>query len=64
MNFELSDEQRLLRDTVRDFARNEVAQAHEATGWDLRVADRVEHTEPVTQHELDELRELRASAGR
>src|SRR4029079_5797823 len=24
MNFELSDEQRLLRDTVRDFARNEV----------------------------------------
>ena len=25
LNFELSDEQRLLRDTVRDFARNEVA---------------------------------------
>ena len=25
MNFELSDEQKLLRDTVRDFARNEVA---------------------------------------
>ena len=25
MDFELSDEQRLLRDTVRDFARNEVA---------------------------------------
>ncbi|MCB0877027.1 MAG: acyl-CoA dehydrogenase family protein [Solirubrobacterales bacterium] len=25
MNFDLSDEQRLLRDTVRDFARNEVA---------------------------------------
>src|SRR5215470_1223303 len=25
MNFELTDEQRLLRDTVRDFARNEVA---------------------------------------
>ena len=24
MNFELTDEQRLLRDTVRDFARNEV----------------------------------------
>ena len=24
MNFDLSDEQRLLRDTVRDFARNEV----------------------------------------
>ncbi len=27
MDFELSDEQRLLRDTVRDFARNEVAPA-------------------------------------
>jgi short-chain 2-methylacyl-CoA dehydrogenase len=25
MNFELTDEQRLLRDTVRDFARQEVA---------------------------------------
>src|SRR5215204_4443505 len=25
MNFDLTDEQRLLRDTVRDFARNEVA---------------------------------------
>ncbi len=42
----------------------EVAQAQESTGWDLRVADRVEHTEPVTQRELDELRELRASATR
>ncbi len=29
MNFELSDEQRLLRDTVRDFARQEVAPAAE-----------------------------------
>jgi short-chain 2-methylacyl-CoA dehydrogenase len=29
VNFELSDEQRLLRDTVRDFARNEVAPAAE-----------------------------------
>ncbi len=27
MEFELSDEQRLLRDTVRDFARREVAPA-------------------------------------
>ena len=25
MNFDLTDEQRLIRDTVRDFARNEVA---------------------------------------
>ncbi len=29
MNFDLTDEQRLLRDTVRDFARNEVAPAAE-----------------------------------
>ncbi|MET0957490.1 MAG: acyl-CoA dehydrogenase family protein, partial [Solirubrobacterales bacterium] len=29
MDFQLSDEQRLLRDTVRDFARNEVAPAAE-----------------------------------
>jgi glutaconate CoA-transferase subunit B len=42
----------------------EVDQVREATGWDLRVADAVEHTEPVTQRELDELRDLRASAGR
>jgi glutaconate CoA-transferase subunit B len=42
----------------------EVDQVREATGWDLRVADAVEHTEPVTRHELDSLRELRASAGR
>jgi glutaconate CoA-transferase subunit B len=41
-----------------------VDQVQEATGWDLRVAGSVEHTSPVSQHELDELRELRASAGR
>ena len=29
MNFELTDEQRLLRDTVREFARSEVAPAAE-----------------------------------
>jgi hypothetical protein len=28
------------------------------------VAASVEHTPPVSQHELDSLRELRASAGR
>ena len=39
-------------------------EVQEATGWDLRIAAEVEHTPPVTQHELDELRELRASAGR
>jgi glutaconate CoA-transferase subunit B len=39
-------------------------QVQEATGWDLRVADPLDHTEPVTQHELDELIALRASAGR
>ena len=30
MNFDLTDEQRLIRDTVRDFARNEVAPVAEA----------------------------------
>jgi glutaconate CoA-transferase, subunit B len=39
-------------------------QVREATGWDLRVADQLERTEPVTQRELDALRELRASAHR
>jgi glutaconate CoA-transferase subunit B len=39
-------------------------QVQEATGWDLRVADSLERTDPVTRHELDALRELRASAGR
>jgi glutaconate CoA-transferase, subunit B len=42
----------------------EVDQVREATGWDLRVADQLDTTEPVTQHELDALRELRASAQR
>ena len=40
----------------------EVEQVQEATGWELRVAAEVERTPPVTQHELDTLRELRASA--
>jgi glutaconate CoA-transferase subunit B len=42
----------------------EVDQVREATGWDLRVADQLDTTEPVTPHELDALRELRASAQR
>jgi hypothetical protein len=36
----------------------------EATGWELRIAADVSHTPPVTQRELDELRDLRASARR
>jgi glutaconate CoA-transferase, subunit B len=36
----------------------------EATGWELRVAPELDHTPPVTERELDELRELRASARR
>jgi glutaconate CoA-transferase, subunit B len=36
----------------------------EATGWELRMAASVAQTPPVTQNELNELRELRASAGR
>jgi glutaconate CoA-transferase subunit B len=39
-------------------------QVREATGWELRVADTLERTEPVTGQELDALRELRASAQR
>jgi glutaconate CoA-transferase subunit B len=42
----------------------EPEQVQEATGWELRMADAIEHTPAVTQRELDELRELRASAGR
>jgi glutaconate CoA-transferase subunit B len=42
----------------------EVDQAREATGWELRVADSIGRTEPVTEQELDALRELRASAQR
>jgi glutaconate CoA-transferase subunit B len=42
----------------------EPEQVREATGWDLRIAEGLEHTEPVSQHELDALRELRASAQR
>jgi glutaconate CoA-transferase, subunit B len=42
----------------------EPAAVQEATGWDLRLADPVEHTPPVSEHELDALRELRASARR
>jgi glutaconate CoA-transferase subunit B len=37
-------------------------QVREATGWDLRVADDLATTEPVTERELGALRELRASA--
>jgi glutaconate CoA-transferase subunit B len=40
----------------------EVEQAKEATGWDLRVAGELGHTEPVSDAELGALRELRASA--
>jgi glutaconate CoA-transferase, subunit B len=42
----------------------EPEQVQEATGWDLRIAAELEHTEPVSRRELDELVELRASAGR
>jgi glutaconate CoA-transferase subunit B len=42
----------------------EPEQVREATGWELRVVDDLEQTEPVTEHELDTLRELRASATR
>ncbi len=38
-----------------------VQQARDATGWPLRVADELEHTEPPTDDELRVLRELRAT---
>jgi glutaconate CoA-transferase, subunit B len=40
----------------------EPEQVQEATGWELRIADPLERTEPVTERELDALHELRASA--
>jgi glutaconate CoA-transferase, subunit B len=40
----------------------EVDVVREATGWDLRVADHLDRTEPVTQDELDALRDLRGRA--
>jgi glutaconate CoA-transferase, subunit B len=39
-------------------------QVQDATGWELRVAPELDRTPPVTERELDELRELRASAQR
>jgi glutaconate CoA-transferase subunit B len=39
-------------------------QVQEATGWDLRVAPELDRTQPVTEQELGELRDLRASARR
>jgi glutaconate CoA-transferase subunit B len=37
-----------------------LGQAREATGWDLKVADDLETTDPPTRDELDRLRELNA----
>lgn len=37
-----------------------VEQAREATGWDLKVAEKVISTEPPTEEELEVLRDLRA----
>lgn len=36
-------------------------EAREATGWELRVADQLEQTEPPTEEELRVLRELKAT---
>ncbi|MFL5869679.1 MAG: CoA-transferase subunit beta [Solirubrobacterales bacterium] len=38
-----------------------VDQAREQTGWELRVSDELEETEPPTEDELRELRRLRAT---
>jgi glutaconate CoA-transferase subunit B len=37
-----------------------VDQAKAATGWELKVADRLEHTMPPTAQELATLRDLQA----
>jgi glutaconate CoA-transferase, subunit B len=42
----------------------EVDQVREATAWDLRIAENLGTTEPVTERELEALQELRASAQR
>lgn len=42
----------------------EPADVQEATGWELRIADPLARTEPPSPHEVQELRDLRASAGR
>jgi glutaconate CoA-transferase subunit B len=38
-----------------------VEQAREQTGWPLRVSEDLEETEPPSEEELRELRELRAT---
>ena len=40
----------------------EPSDVHDATGWELRVAPELDRTPPVTEQELGELRDLRASA--
>ena len=42
----------------------EADQVREATGWDLRVAEDLQHTPPPSDEELETLRALRASAER
>jgi glutaconate CoA-transferase, subunit B len=42
----------------------EPEQVQEATGWELRFAAELDSTEPVSERELGELRDLRASARR
>ena len=38
-----------------------VEQAQDATGWDLKIADDLQTTEPPTDDELSKLRELVAA---
>jgi glutaconate CoA-transferase subunit B len=42
----------------------EPSDVQDATGWELRVAPELDRTPPVTERELTELRDLRASARR
>ena len=49
---------------TRIHPRVSVDQAREATGWELRVADDLEQTDPPSEEELRVLRELRATLER
>jgi glutaconate CoA-transferase subunit B len=42
----------------------EADQVREATGWDLKVAENLQRTDPPSDEELETLRDLRASAER
>ena len=54
MNFELTQEQKLLRKTAREFARSELLpgaiKRDEEKEWPQEAIDKMEDAEPVIQH--------------